>query len=376
MIQVLIVEDSLVQQAQLTRILDTDPDITVLGTATNGEDALSFLAHHQPDVVTLDLMMPQMGGLETTRRIMERYPIPIVIVSAHWDPQEATSTFQAVDAGAVAGVAKPQGVGPDSDDWARQLVQTVKSMAEVKAVRHWTTTQAAVARTSPHQRLTLSGAKTALVAIGASTGGPPALARILAVLPKDFAAPILIVQHIAKGFLQGLADWLRQATAFPVHVPTHGDQIHAGHVYLAPENFHMGIHASGSIILSQEGLDYSVRPSIAYLFRSVATVCASRAIGVLLTGMGRDGAQELKLLKDNGAVTIAQDKDSSVVHGMPGEAIQLGGASHILPPDKIATMLIRLVQTSHIPSASQAPGATTRTNVQKHGLKPERSLLH
>jgi two-component system chemotaxis response regulator CheB len=121
MIQVLIVEDSLLQQAQLNRILSADPDITVLGTATNGEEALSFLAHQTPDVVTMDLMMPKMGGLETTRRIMERYPVPIVIVSAHWDPQEATSTFQAIDAGAVAGVAKPQGVGPDSDDWARRV---------------------------------------------------------------------------------------------------------------------------------------------------------------------------------------------------------------------------------------------------------------
>ena len=166
-----------------------------------------------------------------------------------------------------------------------------------------------------------------------------------------------------KGFLQGLADWLRQSTDFPVHVPTHGDQIQAGHVYLAPDSFHMGIDASDCIILSQEGTEYSVRPSVAYLFRSVATVCASRAVGVLLTGMGRDGAQELKLLKDNGAVTIARDKDSSVVHGMPGEAIQLGGANHILPPDKIATTLIRLIQTHHTTEAS------VRDNGPKH--KPE-----
>ena len=157
MIQVLIVEDSLVQQAQLGRILNADPDITVLGTATNGEEALNFLAHQTPDVVTMDLMMPKMGGLETTRRIMERYPVPIVIVSAHWDPQEATSTFQAIDAGAVAGVAKPQGVGPDSDDWARQLVQTVKSMAEVKVIRRWTTAQTAFEGTSPLPRLSMSG---------------------------------------------------------------------------------------------------------------------------------------------------------------------------------------------------------------------------
>jgi two-component system, chemotaxis family, protein-glutamate methylesterase/glutaminase len=165
------------------------------------------------------------------------------------------------------------------------------------------------------------------------------LQTILASLPKNFPLPLLIVQHITEGFLPGLVDWLNQTTGFQVHIAAYGSAPLPGHVYLAPDGYHMGLSAGGRIILTKEAPENGLRPAVAHLFRSLAEVCGANAIGVLLTGMGKDGAAELKLMKDKGAVTVAQDRESSVVHGMPGEAIALGGATQVLPADKIADFL-------------------------------------
>ncbi|MBI2946982.1 MAG: chemotaxis protein CheB, partial [Verrucomicrobia bacterium] len=184
-----------------------------------------------------------------------------------------------------------------------------------------------------------------LIGMGASTGGPPVLQTILASLPKDFSAPILIVQHIARGFLPGLTEWLNQTGGLQIHVASYGTCPLPGHVYLAPDDFHMGISASGRILLTREEPENGLRPAVSYLFRSLAEVCGPSALGVLLTGMGKDGAAELKLMRDQGAITIAQDRESSVVHGMPGEAIQLGAAAYVLPPEGIAGALVRFVKS-------------------------------
>ena len=192
-----------------------------------------------------------------------------------------------------------------------------------------------------------------MIGIGASTGGPPVLQTILAALPKDFPVPLLIVQHIAPGFVAGLVEWLNQTTGLKVHVAAYGVQPLPGHVYLAPDDFHMGIRAGGEIALSREQPENGLRPAVAHLFRSLADVCGPRAVGVLLTGMGKDGALELKKLKDCGAFTIAQDRETSVVHGMPGEAISLGAAVRVLPADKIAAALIEQVNRSSLPNGKR-----------------------
>jgi two-component system chemotaxis response regulator CheB len=168
------------------------------------------------------------------------------------------------------------------------------------------------------------------------------LQRILSGIPKDFPLPVLIVQHIATGFTQGFVEWLAQSSSLPVESPTHGQRVSPGRAYVAPDGFHMTVGADGRISLSSDEPENGLRPSVSRLFRSVAKAYGRRAIGVLLTGMGKDGAVELKLMKDQGAVTIAQDKDTSVVHGMPGEAIRLGGATYILSPEKIAATLTSL----------------------------------
>lgn len=351
MVKVLIVEDSPVQQALLGHILSSDPDIKVIGTANDGREAIAFVNTQKPDVITMDLNMPNMNGLEATRQIMETYPVPIVIVSANWDPQEVAITFQAMEAGALAGVEKPRGLGhKDFRSTAQQLVQTVKLMSEVKVVRRWAHLRAkTLAPTKPPAAAitgTVHQAPTdvKLVVIGTSTGGPPVLHTLLANLPKNFPVPIAIVQHIAVGFLGGLVEWLSKSTGVPVHVPAHGDLLLPGHVYLAPEGRHLGVERGPRAAVVEAPLENNLCPAVSFLFRSTANVLGNQAVGVLLTGMGRDGAAELKLMRDKGAVTIAQDKESSVVHGMPGEAIQLNGATHILPPDRIVEMLQQLCQ--------------------------------
>jgi two-component system chemotaxis response regulator CheB len=192
-----------------------------------------------------------------------------------------------------------------------------------------------------------------IVAIGASTGGPPVLQTILAGLPKDFPAPLVIVQHMAAGFVRGFVEWLAHSSALPVHLATHGEHMLAGHVYVAPDGFQMKVDRGGKIALTRDPPENGLRPSVSYLFRSVAEVYGCDAVAGLLTGMGRDGAEELRRLKEKGAVTFAQDKDSSVVHGMPGEAIKLDAAMLILPPEKIAAVLMNLA--NHKSNAGRNP---------------------
>jgi two-component system chemotaxis response regulator CheB len=218
-------------------------------------------------------------------------------------------------------------------------------MSEVKVVRRWPRSRLAPAAAPVARPAELKPvpAEIRVIGIGASTGGPPLLQIILAGLSKDFPAPILVVQHIARGFLPGLAEWLDQTTGFRVHIASYGTGPLPGHVYLAPDDFHMGLSASGRILLTKEEPENGLRPAVSFLFRSLAEACGPNALGVLLSGMGRDGAAELKMMKDRGATTIAQDLESSIVHGMPGVAIELGGATHVLPADRIADALLTFV---------------------------------
>ncbi len=344
MIKVLIVEDSPVVRELLIHVLSADPDIQVTGTAHDGEEALEAVRLHRPDVITMDIHMPKLNGLEATRRIMETNPTPIVIISGSEDPHEVATTFDAIEAGALAVLRRPVGIGhPGHEAMARELVQAVKLMSEVKVVRRWPRTRST--GPVPHAAkmgLVRAPAQVRIVAIGASTGGPPVLHTILAGLPKDFPVPILIIQHMAAGFILGFVEWLVQSAGLPVHIATHGELVLPGHAYVAPDACQMKIERGGKIALTKDAPENGLRPSVSYLFRSVAEVYGCDAVAGLLTGMGRDGAEELRLLKEKGAVTFAQDKDSSVVHGMPGEAIKLDAAMLVLPPEKIAAVLINL----------------------------------
>jgi two-component system, chemotaxis family, protein-glutamate methylesterase/glutaminase len=345
MIRVLIVDDSQVAREFLVHVLSSDPEIYVIGTANNGEEALDAVRLKKPDVITMDVNMPKMNGLEATRRLMETQPMPIIIVTGSWDTKEVATSFLALEAGAVAVLARPYGIGhPDHEKTAAELVQTVKLMSEIKVIRRWPRNVSKPPYVSVPW-VEIQGAPTdiRMVAIGASTGGPVVLQTILSRLPKDFAVPILIVQHMAAGFACGFAEWLAQSSGFPVHVATDDEALLPGHVYVAPDGSHMTVKSGGRVKISQDAPENGVRPAVSPLFRSIATIYGRQAIGVLLTGMGKDGASELQLMKKNGAVTIAQDEESSAIHGMPGEAIRLDGATYTLPPDRIATAITNLV---------------------------------
>jgi len=351
MIKVLIVEDSQVVREFLTYVLSSDPDIQVIGTASNGEEAIRAVRDKRPDIVTMDINMPKMDGFEATRIIMETTPIPIVIVSASWDPRELEKTFQAMEAGALAAVRKPVGVAhPDYKDQAKELIQTVKLMSEVKVVRRHSRIKhgKGISAGLAVKDLIPLTTDVKIVAIGASTGGPPVIETILSRLSKDSCAPLLIVQHIAPGFVQGFADWLANSCRIPVKIATRHEFPLPGHAYIAPDGVHMGLDTSGRIVFEGSEPENGLRPAVSYLFRSVANVFGKNIVGVLLTGMGKDGAKELKMMKEKGAITIAQDEESCVVYGMPGEAVNLNAATYVLSPPKIAELLAGLLKAKMV----------------------------
>jgi two-component system, chemotaxis family, protein-glutamate methylesterase/glutaminase len=340
-IRVLVVDDSPVARQYLVQLLESEPGLQVIGTAANGEEAVAAAAARKPDVITMDIFMPGLDGLQATRRIMESHPVPIVIVSANWPPGEAENTFRAMEAGALALVRRPAGPGhPEHGETVRELLDTVKLMSEVKLVRRWPRREQTSARSAlPRLR------QVEVVAVGASVGGPPVLQTILSRLPASFPVPILIVQHMAPGFLQGMVNWLAQTSGPVLLLARHGDHPLPGCAYFAPDGFNMGIAGNRTIHLSGSGGQNRFQPTVAHLFRSVATVYGRNAAGVLLTGMGRDGAAELKIMREKGAVTIIQDQASSVVFGMPGAAFELEAADCVLSPEKIA----RALQTLPLP---------------------------
>ena len=349
MINVLVVEDSRVIRDYLVYVLKTDPEIRVMGTADSGEAALEFLGTHRPDAMLMDIHMPGIDGLETTRRIMSSNPVPIVVCTASTQFDQVNTAMSALEAGALAVLKKPMGLGhPDAKNGAAAIINTLKLMSEVKVVRRWNhtapaATHAAPAFVEPMPRDAV-GHDAAIIAIGASTGGPPALLQILSGLSTAFPTPILVVQHISAGFTDGFAEWLATSSGLPVHVTHGGETPLPGHVYVAPDDHHLRVGPRGEIETTQDAPYNGLRPSVGVLFRSVAERFGRRAIGVLLTGMGRDGAEELKLMADRGALTIAQDEESCVVFGMPGEAIRLGAARFVFPPQKIAELLATAVR--------------------------------
>jgi two-component system chemotaxis response regulator CheB len=351
-IRILVVDDSPVARDLLTYLFNSDPQLQVIGVAASGEQAVEAAQRLRPDVISMDIHLPKMDGYEATRAIMETCPTRIVMVTATANPHEVAATFHALEAGALTILGKPIGPShPGYAEMADELIRTIKLMAEVQVVKRWTRKAGAAPASGTHEAARDRAAahppsqrpEIRVVAIGASTGGPIALQTILKRLPKSFAVPILIVQHISGGFSDGLAEWLGRTSGFPVRIPRHGEAAVAGTAYFAPDDLHLQIASDGRIVLSDAPPEYGSRPSVACLFRAVATAFGANAAGVLLTGMGRDGAKELKQMHDVGAVTIAQDRESSIVYGMPGEAVRLNAATYVSTPEEIASTLDWLV---------------------------------
>jgi two-component system, chemotaxis family, protein-glutamate methylesterase/glutaminase len=348
-IRVLIVDDSAACRALLVGIVGADTRLDVVGVVADGEQAIEAAARLLPDVIVMDIHLPGVNGFVATRRIMESCPTRIVMVTATSMPNEVAESFEALESGALTVLAKPPGPGHEQFEILRsELLRTLVLMSEVPVVRRWPAKAMASAPVTRPAIWPHNGA-ISVVAIGASTGGPMALQALLSALRPEFTVPMVVVQHISLGFADGLAQWLTRSTGRTVRVARHGEPMERGVTYVAPDGLHLHLRApaqgengSGSIALVNAAPENGFRPSVAPLFRSAAEQFGRRAAGILLTGMGQDGAKELKLMREAGALTMAQDSASAVINGMPGEAARIGAASHVLSPDNMAMALNRL----------------------------------
>lgn len=342
MIRVVVAEDSLTVREILVEILESDPEIRVVGQAKNGAEAVELTTRLKPDLVTMDVHMPVMDGFEATKEIMVQAPTPILIVTSSASGREVELSLNAMRAGALMVVAKPD--NPQSERFGGRrdgLAAMAKAMAQVRVVRRWAP-QSRPLRPASAPRMA-PGAPVRLVAVAASTGGPAALLRILSSLPGDFAVPILVVQHIATGFVAGLAEWLSASCNLRVKVAEPGEPLLKRTVFLAPDDRHLGVSPDARVMVTDAPAVNGFRPSGTYLFASAAQGYGATVAAVILTGMGRDGVEGLKAVKAAGGRVLAQDEPSSVVYGMPGEAVAAGVVDAVLAVDEIARHLAELV---------------------------------
>ena len=350
-VRVLIVDDSPTVRRYLTDLINESNGLEVIGVARDGEEALPRVKELKPDVISMDIRMPGIDGLEAIRQIMSRRPTPVVVVSGLLD-RDVDLSFQALQAGALAVVEKP----PHREDAAfaekyRQLVNTLRAMSRVRVVRRWDNepgNNPSDSQLIPRYPLATGRLRFTpeVIAIGASAGGPSALNAVLKDLPQTFNIPILIVQHMPDEFLPGLARWLNKSTPLTVRLATDGLVLEPGVVNLAGGGAHLSLGRKGSqlvVRLLEERGDYLYQPSVDVLFESVARVCGSASVGVVMTGMGTDGASGLLALRQAGALTLAQDEASCTVFGMPGAAINRGAVEHVLALSNVATTLARLI---------------------------------
>ncbi len=349
MVRVLIVEDSSTMQMMLSEVLSSDPEIEVVGVASDGREGVTQTKKLKPDVITMDIRMPRMDGFEATRCIMSECPTPIVVVSASIDSPDLNISFNAMQAGALDIVEKPKGDAKDFNAIRDRLVTAVKLMSEVKVIRRRNRPEPAarsalpVAEFSSGMLSAVKMSRPALLAIGSSTGGPAALNVVLRGLPRDLPVPVVIVQHISNGFTKGLVDWLQRESALPLKIGQQDQRVYPGEVYFAPDDCHMIMLKRGILGMKKSPPVSFVRPSVTVLFQTIAEIYGDQAIGVILTGMGDDGAVGLRDMRDKGAVTLVQDEATCVVFGMPKAAIELGAARSTLPLEQISGRIEKLL---------------------------------
>ena len=337
--RVLIVDDSAVVRKILTQALSQDPDIEVVGAAPDPFVARDMIVQLNPDVLTLDIEMPRMDGLTFLRKLMQHHPLPVVILSS-LTPEGGAVALEAVDLGAVEVMCKG-GTAYALGDMAVQLADKVKSAAQARVRKISADVRVPAAALS---RLSLTRTTHAVVAIGASTGGTQALQSLLSALPANTPG-IVIVQHMPEHFTRSFADRLNTLCSIEVKEAEDGDTVAPGKALIAPGNFHLSLDRSGAVyrVRVQQGpLINRHRPSVNVLFQSVAQYAGRNAVGVILTGMGNDGAEGMKAMKDHGAATVAQDESTCVVFGMPKEAIATGGVDHVLPLQDIPGKILEL----------------------------------
>ncbi len=340
-IKVLIVDDSAIVRKIFSEELSRYPDIEIIGTAPDPFVARDKIVNLQPDVITLDIEMPRMDGLTFLKKLMKYYPVPTIVVSS-LTPKGGKMTLEALDIGAVDVIAKPGG-SYSVGDMSSQLADKIRAASRVNMSPATGTTNLVREKPEPMKALTQTSHK--VIAIGASTGGTEALKNVLMKLPPNIPG-IVIVQHMPANFTTAFADRLNTLCQFQVKEAHDNDTVVPGTCLIAPGNFHMLLRRSGAryyVEVKTGPMVHHQRPAVDVLFKSTAKYAGANAVGVILTGMGADGAAGLKEMKDAGAGTIAQDEKSCVVFGMPKEAIKLGAADKVLPLDQIANEIIRMI---------------------------------
>ncbi len=335
-IKVLIAEDSIFIQKILVKIIESDPSLQVVGVAKNGEMAVDMVRNLRPDIITMDIRMPVMDGFQATRIIMAENPTPILVVSSSVKDEDLKISFNAIQAGALDIMEKPRGhLSGDYLELGQEIIRRIKLISEIKVFRHISPRHQADLDL-PGKLMEKTRAKA--VAIGASTGGPSAVFHVITSLAEDFPAPLFVTIHISEGFGRGCADWLKRNAKLDVRIPEDGEHIQPGTVYFSPDDRRMML-VSRNFIAVTGSLSNHSQP-IDEMMSSFAEVYGPNGVGVLLTGMGDDGARGMQQIKQAGGRTIAQDEETSVVFGMPKEAIALGVVDKVLPLDKISRQIL------------------------------------
>jgi len=340
-IKVLIVDDSAIVRKIFSEELSRFPDIEIIGTAPDPFVARDKIVNLQPDVITLDIEMPRMDGLTFLKKLMRYYPVPTIVVSS-LTPKGGKMTLEALDIGAVDVIAKPGG-SYSVGDMSSQLADKIRAASRVNMAPATGKPTGERERPEPMKALTQTSHK--VIAIGASTGGTEALKNVLMKLPPNIPG-IVVVQHMPANFTTAFADRLNTLCQFQVKEAQDNDTVVPGTCLIAPGNFHMLLRRSGAryyVEVKTGPMVHHQRPAVDVLFKSTAKYAGANAVGVILTGMGADGAEGMKEMKNAGASTIAQDEKTCVVFGMPKEAIKLGGVDKILPLDNIANEIIRMI---------------------------------
>jgi two-component system chemotaxis response regulator CheB len=352
-IKVVLIDDSPIVLTILKRILSTSTDIEVIGTAKDGAEGLKVVNELNPDVVCTDLLMPVMDGLEFTKALMSTNPKPILVISIAVQKEDKTNVFNVLKAGALDVFPKPKGnQAADFEQVAPELINKIKIVNGVLVFKkkdptlNLNFTSSFPSLDTPKTEISSFKSTYKMLAIGASTGGPPALQTILSDLPENFPVPIVCVQHISEGFIFGLVDWLDNLCKLKVEIAKEGEFPQAGKVYFPQEKKHLVLDANGRFVFSDELPYQGHKPAVNVTFDSFANYYKNSMLGVLLTGMGDDGAKGLKKIYDQGAYTIAQDEKSCAVFGMPRVAIQLGGAKEILSLNQISYRIKEILKIS------------------------------
>lgn len=353
-IRILVADDSALVRQILKDILQAEEDIELAGEACDGREACELTSRLRPDLVIMDIRMPVMDGHEAIEEIMAQAPTPVLVLSAAVEASEVDRAFNAIKRGALDVMEKPELSSSGAlEEFGRQLLQKVRLLARIRVIRH----PRRKLKSPPSLELLLSGPGPDILAIGASTGGPKAVMTLLKSLPADFPATVFVVQHIAAGFAPGFASWLNRECLLPVRLAVDGGRYLPGEAVIAPDGRHMTL-CEGTTRLDTDPPVNCCRPSIDVFFNSLARARCDRVVSVLLTGMGRDGAQGMLRIREAGGTTIVQDEPSCAVFGMPKAAINLKAVDQVLPLDLIPGAIAKLFAAQ---SSSEPAWPTTQT---------------